>query len=74
MNPFATPQMSPAIVPAIAHDHSGQPLVKASPNTTAPNVIVELTERSIPAVVTAKVCPTAIIAGIEEATKILFKL
>ena len=37
------------------------------------NAIVELTERSIPAVATVKVCPTAIIAGIEAATKILFR-
>jgi hypothetical protein len=35
--------------------------------------MVELTDRSMPAVKTVKVWPTAIIAGIEAATKILFR-
>ena len=74
MTPFKTPQRKPAIVPATAEPHSGQPFVNVSPKTTAPSVMVELTERSMPAVVTAKVCPTAIIAGMLDATRTLFKL
>ena len=70
MNPTKTP----ASVENTAHCQIGQPFVKPRPNTTAPKVIVELTERSIPAVATVKVCPTAIIAGIDAATKILLRL
>jgi hypothetical protein len=69
-----TPQRKPARVPAIAEPKSGQPFVKVSPKTTAPSVMVELTDKSMPAVVTAKVWPTAMIAGMLEATRMLFKL
>ena len=73
ISPFSKPTNVPAIVPNKTHCKSGQPLVKANPKVTAPKVMVELTDRSMPAVKTVKVWPTAIIAGIEAATKILFR-
>ena len=47
-----------------------QPCAKAKPNTAAPNVMVEATERSMPPVITTNVWPTESTTRMAEATSI----
>ena len=73
ISPLSRPTKAPAIILIRQHFQSDQPFVNAKPKDTAPKVMVELTDRSIPAVKTVKVWPTTMIVGIAAATKILFK-